>query len=268
MTKAFKSLIVLMGLPSSGKSTIARLLAKEISNTCETLCIIIGTDDIRRLIPSQLENFNPELEPFIKNATLHNIEFCLKNEYLVINDDMNYYKSMRHELKELAEQNNAHFIIIHIQISLQTALKWNKKRGSPIPDEVIKRVHDRFDAPGDYAWDNPHYTIQSDKVNPQSAVKAILPVLIPIINHPPTPPNLPTSSTPGINEAIDKLTRKIITEFARSHPDPLLMKRISAFRKDFIKNFDPVDKSVSLDSISLEFSQKLKQFVSNSRPAT
>lgn len=259
------SLIILMGLPSSGKSTVAKLLAKELFNQYKFLSIVIGTDDIRCLFPSQLEAFDPNLEPFIKNLTQTLIKFCLKNNYLVINDDMNYYKSMRHELKQIAEEFAAHFILIHVQIPLEIALEWNKKRGLPIPQDVISKVNERFDKPGDYQWDTPLLTIQADEDPPESAVKKIIPKLISIITSLYQPSLELSPSKPGIIEKIDKITRDIVANFAQIDKNPKLLKRISKFRIDYLKNI-PINES-SLEILEKEFSLKLKEFVSHIKQA-
>ncbi len=264
MSGEIKALIVLMGLPSSGKSTIAKLLAKELSNNHGFNSIVIGTDTIRELIPSQIEQFDPAKEPFIKDLTFNAIQYCLINNYIVINDDMNYYKSMRHEFKELAEQNSAHLILIHLQIPLETALAWNKSRGLPIPQEVIKRVHDRFDKTGEYQWDTPLLTIQSDKISPDSAIRKIIADILPILAAPiQSKISLPTK--PGINEEIDKITRNVVATFAVKEKDPHLLKKISSFRIEYIKNIQ--NKELGLENLEQDFSQKLSAFISQIKQA-
>jgi O-phosphoseryl-tRNA(Sec) kinase len=226
---------------------------------------VIGTDEVRYLFPSQLETFDPNLEPFIKNLTQSIIKTCLKENYLVINDDMNYYKSMRHELKQIAEELKSHFILIHVQISLDTALKWNKKRGLPIPQDVISKVNERFDKPGDYQWDSPLLTIQVDEDPPELAVKKIIPKLIPIITALYQPSMELSPSEPGIIEKLDKITRDIIADFAKKNKNPKLLKKISKFRIDYLKNF-PINER-SLEIIEKEFSLKLKDFISHIKQA-
>ncbi len=265
MTTGFKSLIVLMGLPSSGKSTIANLLAKKITEKYHILCTVVGTDDIRKMIPSQSEQFNPDFEPFIKSWTLNNIRFCLKNERIVINDDMNYYKSMRHDLKQVAEKNQANFVLIHIKIPLETALKWNIKRGSPIPQDVIKRVADRLDLPGDYKWDTPLATIQTDKIGAESAAQKILSEIASVITTPFEPELPPPHSKPSIHEKVDKLTRDVVADFAQLEKDSNLLKQISSFRKDYLKLIMVQD--ITIESIKKDFTKKLKEYISQLKQA-
>ena len=105
--------------------------------------IIIGSDDIRDMIPGYSENFDPEREPIIRKITLNLVRVCLELGFNVINDDLNYYKSMRHDLFEIAKALDSHFYSIFIKVSLEKAIEWNEKRGLPIPNSVIEKVYER-----------------------------------------------------------------------------------------------------------------------------
>jgi len=265
MSKESRVLIALMGLPSSGKTTIARVLAKELDEHYGFSSIVVGTDAVRGWIPRQADQFDPEAEPFIKDLTLKIIDFCLKSDCLVINDDMNYYKSMRHELKQIAEENQAHFILVHIQIPLEIALEWNQNRGLPVPQEVIRTVYERFDAPGDYQWDIPVLTIQSNETPLELAKEEILAKIIPIITLPSKLKVAQPAATPGINEKIDKITRDIVAEVAKTTKDSALLKKISKFRLDYIKNLEV--NEISFEKIAKDFSQKLNLFLDHIKRA-
>ncbi|MHA1132252.1 MAG: AAA family ATPase [Candidatus Helarchaeota archaeon] len=262
MKKVFKSLVVLMGLPSSGKSTIARLLATELTRQTSTTTTVIGTDDIRQ----KIHHFDPDFEPFIKDETLVNIQSSFQDNIIVINDDMNYYKSMRHELKQIAEDNHAHFILIHVAVPLKMALEWNKKRGLSIPQEVIKRVHKKFDPPGVYKWDTPLLTIHSEDTSPASAVAQIIAKLLPKITSPLPPPPIAPTTAPNLAEKIDILTRKIVSTIAQDEKNPEILKKISKFRLTYLKTLQNMDKS--LEKLEEEFTHALNQYLSQLRQAT
>ncbi|MHA1263757.1 MAG: AAA family ATPase [Candidatus Helarchaeota archaeon] len=267
MPDIFRSLIVFMGLPSSGKSTLAKLLADAIFKETGIPVTIIGTDEIRTQLSQNSDLFDPTLEPVIKQQTLQRIQSALKTDVIVINDDMNYYKSMRHELKQIATETAAHFILIYIQIPLERALEWNHNRGLPIPQEVIKKVYERFDPPSNYKWDTPLVTLRTDQESPKEAVQLILPRLFPIISHPFLPHRKPPISTPTSQKfnRIDKLTREVITEFAKLYKDPVLLKKLSSYRKSYLKT---VDKTKSLEEVKIDFKNQLQAFISQIKQAT
>lgn len=264
MIKGYSSLIVLMGLPSSGKSTIAAHLVKQIAPVTGIKTVTIGTDEMRRKLTDNQAIFDPSIEPEIKKRTLNAILAALQQKFIVINDDMNYYKSMRHELKEIAENNHAHFILIHIDVPLQIALDWNQARGLPIPQNVIKRVYDRFDLPGDYTWDTPLMTIRSDIMEPDVAARTILAKLLPIIQTAYTPEISLSQPKAGLSEDIDKITRQIISELTEYHTNKSIMKEISTFRKNYVKT---LEKTLSLQEIKQQFAQHLKDFLASIKRA-
>ncbi|MDD1777620.1 MAG: hypothetical protein LUQ65_05570, partial [Candidatus Helarchaeota archaeon] len=70
---------------------------------------------------------------------------------------------------------------------------------------------------------------------------------------------------PGNNEKIDKITRDIVAEVAWATEDPALLKKISKFRIDYIKNFD-IDE-ISFEKIGKNFSEKLNLFLKNIKRA-
>jgi tRNA uridine 5-carbamoylmethylation protein Kti12 len=262
MKNIYKALIVLMGLPASGKSTVAQLLATELTKQCGLAIHVIGTDDVRQ----KLDHFDPDLEPFIKDETLSKIQGFLKEDIIVINDDMNYFKSMRHELKQIAHANQAHFVLIHIATPLETALTWNEDRGFPIPQGVIQRVHKKFDQPGTYTWDNPLLTIHPEETSPTSAVAEIVTKILPILESPIPQPTTSQISPPNLSEKADLLTRRIVSTFAQNERNPAILKKISKFRINYLKTLQLSE--LMLEKLEEEFTHALIQYLSRIRPAT
>jgi len=62
---------------------------------------------------------------------------------------------MRHDMKDITEELNLYFFIVHIVTPIETCLKWNENRGKPIPNMVIRNINDRFDKFNKYKWDLP-----------------------------------------------------------------------------------------------------------------
>ena len=147
-------LICLVGLPASGKTTFAYQLKGTIEKNIENFnVIIIDPDKIRdQLSPKK---FDHRIEQSVRERNFKAINTSLKDNNIVISDDLNYYSSMRHDLKKIADRLEIKFFIIHIATPLKICLNWNKKRGKPIPKSVIKKVYNKFDTFDKYNWDHP-----------------------------------------------------------------------------------------------------------------
>ena len=151
--------LLLIGLPASGKSTLARHIrqSKRFQEICSSITVI-DTDTIRHRL------FGPEFQPQNemkvvaqkKREVIHALEQNQNQRALVIIDDMHYYVAMRHEYYELSRKMHALFLSIYIDVPIKTCIKWNELRGCPIPTSVIEDVAQKFDKPGKkYRWDHP-----------------------------------------------------------------------------------------------------------------
>ncbi|MFW9867841.1 MAG: AAA family ATPase [Candidatus Thorarchaeota archaeon] len=147
-------LICLAGLPASGKTTFAKKLKDVLERKFnKNLVKIIDPDIIRQSITKNTFNYRMESEVRKKNLSI--IKKELEKGNIVISDDLNYYSSMRHDLKKIADFFNIHLFIFHISTPYEICIKWNKSRGKPIPDKIIKRIHKKFDNFDKYGWDYP-----------------------------------------------------------------------------------------------------------------
>jgi len=145
-------LICLAGLPASGKSTFAKKLKAVVEKKYNNLDVKIIDPDIIRLNLNS-NKFDYEKEHIIRKENLKKIKSELEKGYIVISDDLNYYSSMRHDLRDIANTLNVDFFIIHISTPIEICLRWNEQRGEPIPNIVIKRIYEKFDNFYRYKWD-------------------------------------------------------------------------------------------------------------------
>ncbi len=154
-------LVILAGLPSSGKSTIAQALKNFfpscLPNTSPKI-VIIDPDQFRGEDRGQML-FRPEEEPLVKKQLIESVTRNLRAGQIAIVDDLNYYQSMRHDLLHEALQANVAYLVIFINTPVEICKVWNKKRGSKIPDEVIDKISLKFDYFERYAWDQPDFNI-------------------------------------------------------------------------------------------------------------
>ncbi|MBD3228480.1 MAG: AAA family ATPase [Candidatus Lokiarchaeota archaeon] len=257
-SKTTKNLIIFTGIPSSGKSTIAKLLAKELELKYNKKTMVIGSDQIRNMVPILEENFIPQREESIRKLTLFLVEKAIEFNDVVINDDMNYYKSMRHDFYQIAKRKKCNFFIIHFKISLEMALKWNKKRGTTIPQELIKEVFDKFDPLGSYEWDKSLSTIEKTRKTPEKGVAQIIEELKGRLDEPQFKSEEHSErNSPSIAEYYDKLTREIVSELIHNPEFESNRDQIIAIRKQILEKV--IDENLDKGEIKEIFFKELEK---------
>ncbi|MEJ2250570.1 MAG: adenylyl-sulfate kinase [Candidatus Lokiarchaeota archaeon] len=132
-------LVILTGLPASGKSTLSNLLKNLLEEKEKFKIKIIDPDNIRKKLMGN--EFKPELEKEVRKANLKNVRKYLKEGAIVISDDLNYYTSMRHDLKEIAEDLNLPYYIIFISTPMAICIEWSDIMGG----QVLMRYPENLD---------------------------------------------------------------------------------------------------------------------------
>lgn len=220
--------------------------------------MVIGSDQIRKMIPILEEKFIPEREESIRKLTLKLVEKAIDFADIVINDDMNYYKSMRHDFFEIAEQKKSNFFIIYFKIDLDMALKWNEKRGTPIPQDLIKEILEKFDPLGSYEWDKPLLSIETAKEDVNECVEQIIEQLNGKLDTSQfnfKSKSKSESTGPGIAEYYDKLTREIVSELITDPKFELKRDKIIDIRKQILEV--SLEKKLNTDEIKELFLKTL-----------
>ncbi len=220
-------LVALCGIPASGKTTFAEKLMRELSKDYDVK--IVSTDTWRD--ESYYSDFKPEKEHVVRKKALEETESFLSDGISVIHDDTNYYSSMRHELYNLANDNECIFLVVHIATPLAIALEWNKARTPKIPPEVIEKIHGKMDIPGEkYAWDKALRTINLQTVNIEAEIAHIrryIQTSEPASSH--------IQSVSGVSEKYDEFTRRIVSEFLKDEPSLRNNPDVSLVRKAVLK---------------------------------
>ncbi|KAK9817333.1 hypothetical protein WJX74_010665 [Apatococcus lobatus] len=160
-------LLLLCGLPASGKSTLSRALQDFCSQQEQhTRCQVLSTDNAQAEL-SGGEDFNAKLWKAARRGVLQQTECLLRTAFgaathtrlLLIVDDNMQYRSMRREFFQVARDARSAFVQLYISLPVELALKRNGQRTlqTRVPDAVIHRMAATLELPGApgsrAAWD-------------------------------------------------------------------------------------------------------------------
>ena len=257
-------IIILVGLPASGKSTFAHNLEKVIKKKfIEFDFIIIDPDIIRGDIMKG--NFDPSMEHLVREKNLNLIKKALKEKNIVISDDLNYYASMRHDIKEIAEKFGVLYFTIHITTPLEKCIEWNKERGKPIPDSIIIDIAEKIEFQSKYNWDRPFETLDLSIIkNLESESIRIVDLIIKKLYEKSSIKNEKDSLDSEIldyNERLDIITRNIIKDIINTEEYSDLREQVISLRKIFIK--ENKNTKISDKEISERFLKDLRNLRNN-----
>ncbi|EHP89633.1 L-seryl-tRNA(Sec) kinase [Methanotorris formicicus] len=264
-------LIILVGLPSVGKTTFSKKLSKELYKIGIDN-IVLGSDLIRESFPVWDEKY----EEFIKETTYDLIDKALK-KYTVIVDDTNYYNSKRRDLINIAKKNKKNYMVIYLYAPLKILLKRNVERGKKIPNEVIIKMFEKFDKPGEkYKWDEPHITIDTTKeINIKEIAKLVKDhdrvhkknskILDNNKNNKKIFADVENNKI--IMDKVDKITRNVVGEVISQEPSKTkdfakeLVKLRKEFLKEISKKLDNIDNNDFENKIKKEFMQYISKLI-------
>ena len=136
-----KELIMLIGLPGSGKSTWAKKYKEENENV-----IIVSSDAIREELG--LENTKEDNKICFDEVEKRTIK-GMKNGFKVIVDatNLNYKKRMEFLKRVCPRGEEILSTAVVIATSYKTCLKRNSERDRVVPEDVIKRMRENFNFP-------------------------------------------------------------------------------------------------------------------------
>jgi len=137
-------LVLVMGLPGTGKSTVARILAKEMRAE------ILRTDEIRKnLIRSP--KYDEKEKEMIYEEMLLTAEQLLSGGANVILDATFYKEELRNRAKKIAEKLEKKFFIIECKAGDEVIKRRMEKRRKNIKSlsdadfEVYKKLKEKFE---------------------------------------------------------------------------------------------------------------------------
>lgn len=131
-------LLILQGIPASGKSTFARQWVEENPVTR----VIVNRDSIRRGLGVY---WVPSRESLVSSIEEHSVWEALEMGYNVCLDATNLNPNFLKKWEELADLLMIPIEFKKFDISLEEALKRDKEREFPVGDKVIIDFYNKYE---------------------------------------------------------------------------------------------------------------------------
>jgi len=138
-----REIIILSGLPASGKSTWAKHMVKENPGVYKR----INKDDLRKML--DCSKWSKKNEQFILKTRDFLIKAALEDGWKVLVDDTNFSKKHFRRIEQLAKS-----IDRNIPVTVKTfdclpteSIKRDANREASVGESVIKRMHQQFVVP-------------------------------------------------------------------------------------------------------------------------
>ncbi|KAF0410779.1 chromatin associated protein KTI12 [Gigaspora margarita] len=207
-------LIIICGIPSSGKTTRAKQITQYFLNRFSSQEKIgnvhLINDESLGITKDSYKDTRVE-EKKARASLISAVERLVSKEDVVIADGMNYIKGYRYQLYCIARAVGTPHCVIYCGTPIEIAREWNFNRGeegyeATIFDELVSR----FEEPDDRnRWDSPLFTVLYD--DPVPSYDGIWDA---IIVKKAKPPNLSTVAKP-VSETnylyeLEKTTQDII----------------------------------------------------------
>lgn len=128
-------LIMLCGLPGSGKSTFTR----------EFQGPVVSTDAIREMVTGDAANRSRDSLVF--KLAQEMLAYYLFRNISVMYDATNLLRSSRRRIIALGRRYNARIRVIWIDCPPELAIRRNLQRKRQVPAHVIRRMHRQFQPP-------------------------------------------------------------------------------------------------------------------------
>lgn len=203
-------LVMMCGLPCSGKSRRAEELQEYFVKNCGRKVLVVCEDALG--IQKNNVYADSQKEKDVRGALKAEVERKLNKDDVVILDSLNYIKGYRYELFCLIKHAQTPHCLVYCLTTEEISRVWNAERDleKQYSPEIFDALVMRFECPDSRnRWDSPLFTIQKEDILPFEAIcDAVFYRKAPPPNQ--STQNQPLSSTNFLYE-LDKVTQDVLT---------------------------------------------------------
>jgi protein KTI12 len=160
------ALIVICGLPCSGKSTVAAALSKSLEAALDPSVSIVVVDEPSLHLHDRNESYkNAACEKRTRGQLKSAVERSLSKQppTYVILDSLNCIKGYRYELHCIAKSAGTRYCMVHLETPAERCRAMNQERelSATYSEAVFEDLAGRFERPdAKNRWDSPLFTIK------------------------------------------------------------------------------------------------------------
>jgi len=134
-------LFVMVGIPGSGKTSIAR---ERFGHALR-----VSPDDLRLMLTGKTFELRRErIVGIVAKAVLEALlPVAQRENFDVLHDATNLTRARRRPLIEMARRHGLTPVAVYVKCDLETALARNSRRPQPVPPYVVKRMYGRLQEP-------------------------------------------------------------------------------------------------------------------------